>query len=371
VILPVIFFFAYKYVYKDTTLRNLLLLITVFGFWSALTFLWSGYPAITLSRSFYFIFISSGAILAGYLWNNRNFTPLSFLIPANIILIALSLFSLITGIPADSWTGGNAKGFMGFAGHQNTLASALIFTMPGFIYLMLNGRSQTAKAAPASGKTGSLFFWILLLLNIVILILTYSRASVLALITGILIFLILAEKRIILLYSFIAAAAFIIAILIFSPLKEKSIEIINKDFPEFYSSRLFMWEPSFKAALNGGLTGLGYGISDPDILVPGTGSYYAGERYVREKGNSVLAIVEEVGIAGLFFFLLIIGYALQKSFLEMRKSTSVRRDQYAFIIAVISALVIHAQFEAWWTGPGSIHLPIFFCYLGSAVTLSK
>lgn len=74
-----------------------------------------------------------------------------------------------------------------------------------------------------------------------------------------------------------------------------------------------MWEPSYKAALNGGLTGLGYGISDPDILLPGTGSHYDGERYVREKGNSVLALIEEVGFTGLILFLLPLMYVLKKT----------------------------------------------------------
>jgi hypothetical protein len=129
-----------------------------------------------------------------------------------------------------------------------------------------------------------------------------------------------------------------------------------------------MWEPSYNAALNGGLTGLGYGISDPHILFPGSGSHYEGERYVREKGNSVLALIEETGMIGLLLFVIPIGYVLisQKSDLAIRDQNSGVRYQSAIIKSVLIALVVHAQFEAWWVGVGSIHLPLFYFYLGTA-----
>ncbi|MCZ7612765.1 MAG: hypothetical protein M5T52_04270 [Ignavibacteriaceae bacterium] len=73
-----------------------------------------------------------------------------------------------------------------------------------------------------------------------------------------------------------------------------------------------MWEPSYRAAQNGGLTGLGYGMSDPNIKPGSLGDHYEGERFVREKGNSVLALVEETGVVGLVLFLLPIIYLLRK-----------------------------------------------------------
>jgi O-antigen ligase len=281
----------------------------------------------------------------------------SFLLPANIIIISLSFFALITNIPQDSWTGGHGKGFMGFASHQNTLASAIIFTLPGLI-----------MQKPESKKKLDLIFLLLIIINLLILLLTYSRASILALIIGIITFIILSKKWRLLLYSFGALAVLFFLIIITPSLKQKSIELINKDFPEYYSSRLWMWEPSYNAALNGGLTGLGYGISDSHILFPGSGSHYEGERYVREKGNSVLALIEETGMIGLLLFVIPIGYVLisQKSDLAIRDQNSGVRYQSAIIKSVLIALVVHAQFEAWWVGVGSIHLPLFYFYLGTA-----
>ncbi len=105
------------------------------------------------------------------------------------------------------------------------------------------------------------------------------------------------------LYSFSIAALFVLIIFITPPLKNFTEDIINKDFPEFYSSRIWMWEPSYRAAQEGGLIGLGYGMSDPNEKVGGIGDHYEGERFVREKGNSTLALIEETGLIGLILFL--------------------------------------------------------------------
>jgi hypothetical protein len=364
-LLPLLFLFiifaGYKYVLKDKVLTILLLLLFTFGLWSAVTSLWSDYPLVTLSRSGYFIFISFGAVLAGYLWQQLNFTPLSFLLAANIIVVALSLFSLITNIPADSWTGGNAKGFMGFAGHQNTLASAILFTIPA-VYYKIFPSPKGSLAYGQAGKRGR--YLVLLLLNLLFLILTYSRTSILALVIGAVVFLLLSKKSNVLIYSS-AVALLILCLIWFTPyLKEKANELVKKDFPEFYSSRQWLWEPSYDAALSGGLTGLGYGISHPEIIVEGTGSHYDNGRYIREKGNSFLALIEEAGIVGLVLFLLPLAYLLKK---HSAKPSSI-------FWASLTALLLHSQFEAWMVGVGSIQLPLFFFYIGSmtnAVILSK
>lgn len=338
-----------SFVIDNRELLIVLLLLLSFGAWSILTSLWSEYPSVSLARSAGFIFISLGALIGGFMWMKMYPGSFSYLLPANLIIILLSVFSIITNIPSDSWTGGHGKGFMGFAGHQNTLASALVFTLPGLI-----------KQKYDVKKKSDLIFIGLISINLVILLLTYSRASVLTLIAGVICFLILSKKWRILLFTF-TASALIVFIINMSPiLKQKSTDILNKDFPEFYSTRLWMWEPSYNAALSGGLTGLGYGMSDPDILLPGSGSYYEGDRYVREKGNSGLALIEETGIIGLLLFVLSIGYVL------VNKKPMPLNNQSTIIKSILIALIIHAQFEAWWVGVGSIHLPMFYFYLGQA-----
>ncbi|OQY70208.1 MAG: hypothetical protein B6D44_16285, partial [Ignavibacteriales bacterium UTCHB2] len=100
------------------------LLFLIPGIWFLLTALWSSYPIISAERAFYFILLSAGCLAAGNLWLRYSSEGiLDFLLPANIIVVLVCLFSLITNIPSDSWSGGNGKGFMGFFGQQNLLAS--------------------------------------------------------------------------------------------------------------------------------------------------------------------------------------------------------------------------------------------------------
>jgi len=345
------------------------------GLWFLLTSFWSSYPEISAVRALYFILISSGSIAAGILWT--QFSPkniLGFLLPSNVIIILLCTFSLLTNIPSDSWTGGHGKGFMGFFGHQNLLASVILFTIPSVIDLRTRVKSPKSKV----------FFYLLITSNLIFLIITYSRASIVSLLFGVIIFLILNRNWRILFYSSIVAVLVFIAILFTPSLNQFADKIIKKDFPEVYSSRIWMWEPSYRAAQNGGLTGLGYGMSDPNIKPGSLGDHYEGERFVREKGNSVLALVEETGVVGLVLFLLPIIYLLRKlpdtryqtlptgrqvpdykNLSGIRHPASgIQKLATSIPIASLAALILHAQFEAWWVGVGSVQLPLFYVYIG-------
>jgi len=379
-LLPLLFllilFAGYKFVIKDKALRNILILLFLFGLWCAGTSFWSDYPFVSLSRSGYFVFISLAAVLGGYLWQQIDSDSLSFLLPANIIIVSLSIFSLITNVPPESWTGGNSKGFMGFAGHQNTLASAILFTLPATINKIpsLEGNNLSRLGSQAKAERGGLI--LLLFFNLIILLLTYSRATILALICGVIVFLILNKKWNTLRYS-AAVVLLIFSFIWFSPsLKMEVNKFVRKDFPAFYSTREWMWVPSYKAALNGGLFGLGYGISNPDIIVPGIGSYYDNGRYIREKGNSFLALIEESGLIGLLLFILPVVYLFYK-YRDTRYRvpnenlvSDTRNPASGILLASIAAFIIHSQFEAWMVGVGSIQLPLFFFYTGCMIKTS-
>lgn len=386
-----------------------MLLFLIPGIWFLLTSLWSSYPDISAARAFYFILISLGCISAGILWikysDNNIF---NFLLPANVIVVLISLFSFISNIPSDSWTGGHGKGFMGFFGHQNLLASVILFTLPSVVFklpqqlkcdqltlirntrqkLFSNNSLLTTYYLPLTAYS------LLLIANILLLTLTYSRSAIVALIFGVLVLLILNRNWNVLAYGLATAlvlGAFIYLIPSFNQAVDK---ILKKDFPEVYSSRIWMWEPSYRAAQNGGLTGLGYGMSDPNIKPGSLGDHYEGERFVREKGNSSLALVEETGLIGLILFLIPLIYAASKFIiynLEFRMrpfdtstgsvqaqlrvtdksllTTNLPTGQagYSLLTAALAAMLLHAQFEAWWVGVGSVQLPLFFIYLGLAV----
>jgi O-antigen ligase len=186
----------------------------------------------------------------------------------------------------------------------------------------------------------------------------------------------------VLIYSF-GITAFTAIIIYFTPSLNESVDkILKKDFPEIYSSRIWMWEPSYKAALEGGLFGLGYGISHPEIRSGEYSDRYENGRLIREKGNSTLALIEEAGLIGLVLFLLPIVFLLKKfricnAEFIMRPfdrlwvtNSSLLTTNYLLLCSAFFAFILHSQFEAWWVGVGSVQLPLFFIYFGLIVQSS-
>ena len=132
--------------------------------------------------------------------------------------------------------------------------------------------------------------------------------------------------------------------------------------------RTVLWEPSLEAAKLGSIFGLGYGVSAPDIKTPiTTGSHYEDGRYIREKGNSVLAMIEETGLIGLFLFLLPVFWVTRKFIIYNLQFTIKEKPKNNYTLYIIHctlfAMLIHAQFEAWWVGVGSVVLPLFLIFL--------
>jgi O-antigen ligase len=336
------------------------------GLWFLLTLLWSSYPEISALRALYFILISTGCISAGILWirySNKNI--FDFLLPANLIVVLICVFSILTNIPSDSWTAGHGKGFIGFFGHQNLLASVLLFTLPVVFGVKIKAQSKKLKV----------FIFILLTLNFILLILTYSRSAIVAMIFGLIVFLILNKNWKVLSYGFIVAVI-LTSIIYFTPsLNNFADKILKKDFPEVYSSRLWMWEPSYNAAFEGGFFGLGYGISHPEIRSGEYSDRFEDGRLIREKGNSSLALIEESGVIGLVLFLIPVFYILLRVIIGkdslLTTQYSILNTNYSLLTAALAAFILHAQFEAWWIGVGSVQLPLFLLYIGLTIHLAS
>ena len=352
------------------------LLFLLPGLWFLLTSLWSSFPEVSAARALYFVLISAGSISAGFLWLRYSVKGLfDFLLPANIFIVLLCVFSLITNIPSDSWTGGHGKGFMGFFGHQNLLASVLLFTLPAVLGLKIKEKSKRINV--------EVFFFILLSLNLIVLALTYSRTSILAFIFGVIVFLILNKKWKVILYG-IGAAAVLSMIIYFTPtLNDPVDKILKKDFPEIYSSRMWMWEPSYKAALEGGLIGLGYGISHPEIRSGEYSDRFENGRLDKRKRKQHARFNRgsRIGRCAIIYFTNDL-FIIPISRCQMpdadkimypetvnpnpvsASSISLLTTTYSLLTAALAAFILHAQFEAWWVGVGSVQLPLFFIYIG-------
>jgi O-antigen ligase len=264
-------------------------------------------------------------------------------------MIIVSLISLAFNFPDDIWSGGNKSGFLGFSVHQNTFASALFFTMPAVILLFAN-KNQKLKWT----------FYVVIFINVLLIILSHSRAVVFALTATLIIYSVLTKSiNLFLIVAFIIGLVFTLYFPVM-PFNKMINNYFLKGGQNILDRRIFLWEASFQAAKKGNLLGLGYGISCPDIKTPEyAGSHYKYGIYVREKGNGILALIEETGFVGLLLFSLpffvLFGKALRKY-----NSSMFQRKENLIYLSFIAGFIIHAQFEAWWVGVGSVQLPFYY-----------
>lgn len=334
-------FFSIKY-FKG--LNKNLIYVSLFPLYCLLSSIWSLDSYWSLKRSIYLIIIFWGLLVLLIVYNQSKDFFKSFL-PANLFILGLSLFSLIFQIPADRWTGGNSMGFKGFSLHQNTLASLIVFTLPGLFFILQKSNKKSYS---------NLLFISLMLINIFILLITYSRASILAFFITLLFYILLKDFSYL---KYILTGILFLVFLYFLP--SKFHDTINtlalKNGNNIFDRRLELWEASFKAAKLGGLFGLGYGISSPQINIS-QGNFRDDGKYIREKGNSILGLIEEVGILGFLFFITPLLLIVKNIILLYKKKENL------LIIATILGMIIHAQFEAWWVGPGSVQYPLYLTY---------
>jgi cell division protein FtsW (lipid II flippase) len=136
-----------------------------------------------------------------------------------------------------------------------------------------------------------------------------------------------------------------------------------------YYSREVLFAESLEAAGAGGAIGLGHGVSF------GFSDYSFGQgsaQYGREKGNIILAMIEELGWVGLLLFVGMLLSIILSLVSAIRVATS-REDRINLFIVLgtILALLVHAQFEAWLLAPGAGATPVFWAFVGVASELSR
>jgi len=311
--------------------------------------------------------------------------PFGFLLPANVLIVLSSIVSLIISYPENAWTGGNMMGFMGFTAHQNTLGALILFTSLPVVYAVKNVIASLGEVISEwrffqlskrrKSQNDNLFYFVLFTSNFLLLLSTYSRASIAAfvLLIFLLSFTVFNFKKLITVYC--TLLTLFLSLYAFNPyINEQVNKLVLKKEGFFGGNRAHLWEASYKAAVEGGLTGLGYGISHPEIVLEYSGSHFdSNGRYIREKGNSILALIEEVGIVGLILFFVPVGFVvwefLVRSWRCNKKFTVYSLQLTEKIISFVFILIVllHSQFEAWMVGVTGFQLVISYGVLSYLV----
>lgn len=333
------------------------ILIFLFPIYIILSSLWSLQPTVTLLRSLYYLFLFVGIISIIKIADKENFEILfRTIFIVNLLVIIICFASLILGFPDDRWTGGNGMGFKGLAKHQNTLGSILMMTSVGGVFFM---------KAKLSKVLSNLLITIFFLTNLFLIYLSASRASLISYLLFWIPLLILTIKDNFI--SFIIASSTIILFIVFN--YHSTEKFIKKGNSSILDNRIHLWRLSYNSIIKP-ICGIGYGTSfviviDKKNEIRNFKKIFKG--YNREKGNSILALIEETGFIGLLLFLIPIISVLISAIYNF----NINFNLDLFVVSVYtSASLFHAQFEAWFVGTGSVQLPIFLLFVISSI-LSK
>lgn len=371
-VLLILFFAAgYDKIFENKAQKTLTIMLLAFGFWAMVTAIWSDYPQYSLGRAGYFVLLVLGSACGIALWTEtKEFkkNPFGFLLPANIFILVLNIISLIIEWPKDAWTGGNQHGFMGVFNVQLAFGRAMLVVFPAPFYEIVKSFLQKKnKDIPKPHKRLNyvVLFSLILVLDILFMLLSYSRAALLALAILILLSLtvLLTLKQKLYLYGSIIIITFLAFNIGF--IAEKLEKFALKGTGHITANREILWGPSVEAIKVGGLSGIGYGTSVKGIetqykIVDSDGILR------REKGNSFMALVEEVGVIGLLLFILPLFYVFRNIF------TSGISKNVALVLngSLLIGLVLHAQFEDWMVGVSGFSILIFLMFLFLANHLS-
>lgn len=341
-------------------------MVFILPLWCLITTFWSADKIVSVERSLYYIFISFLGTIIGYLWYQKKQNLYVFL-PANILVIIISLTSLLFNIPNDNWSFIGVYAFKGFAGHPNTLGALIVFTFLPLIYSFATDSDMQINNSLRIWRIfrnyKNLFVIILVAMNILILLFTFSRASYLSVFIFFILVALFSRKLIFLLSIIIIPILFLGWFRIYSNFIDTSFEqVISKGQSNIYSTREKLFSDSYYAAFNGGVLGLGFGVSDPSIKNP---IYTNQGKKIREKGNSFLALVEETGLVGLVIFFITVTYLI---FYNKQRKINL---EIKLLISLALSFLIHSQFEAWLVGVASLSLFSFYVILGCCITSIK
>ena len=135
-------------------------------------------------------------------------------------------------------------------------------------------------------------------------------------------------------------------------------------------SRRDVWDATYLAALQGGWLGSGYGVTigGAEFSLSGGLSLV---NYGREKGNSQLAVIEETGVVGFIFYLLLLVIFFQQAFHCYAVSQGDKKVMMGLILGTMLGLTLQSIVEAWWGAPASPEAIYFWSLFGIVVGIMR
>ena len=315
--------------------------------WVLLTALWSDAPLLSLMKGAALALAVVPLVSGGVYWAQqaRPADPLSYLAPLWVLVFFASLF----GLGVFRTMNGGIPIFEGLSENANAFGALIAISLPYPLHAAYRSTNWPRAAA-----------WIgVAILLLALLMLTRSRSAALIALCVLLSFGFVALPRKLLVAGALAGLTIVGAAVAFPSISGVARVLIEKGHDEdLLFSRRALWSRSYDYAAQGGIVGLGFGVSAESKLSFEGASNSVG--YVREKGSSPLAIVEETGLIGLAIVALLLAQLF--TLLIIRTRAIAARDvrlAAGLATGALAGVVLQSLLEGWWTAPGAL-LSIFF-----------
>lgn len=363
--------------YRDVTAllrRPLFGMVMAYASWCLTTILWSEEPMLSLVKSVVFALLAMTMLVGGYSWviHHERARACDFLWLFAVSSLLASPFGQ-TEQNLDT----SSVVYAGSTGNANFLGFLLAVTSVWLIW--------QALLAYRTDRNRFRLFMGLLAVDAFYLFLSHARASLLILVFVVLGLLLGLGKLRKWLPSLLVATTLSVLAYSLSPalqvfVKEYAYKS-NLEYLETFEegieggilySRAKIWEESYARAVRGGLLGVGYGVSAGEKFVGEIGASVSSGQYGREQGNAQMAIVEQTGLIGFGFYLMLIMAVYGVIIRGMRRSpVSSDRVATGLIGGAITGLLVQSGLEAWWVAPGSVESATFWMLLGALLATSQ
>lgn len=345
---------------------SLLAVWVVYIGWCGATAFWSEVPTFTLLKTVGLALTALSALFGGYVWvrTHKVEQALDYLWPWVIL-------ALIAGSPGG---GGAPTGpvqydlpvdtyYRGISGGPNFLGTIAALALPLLFYVIYRRRQDLWR------RTTSIL-WLALAGALALVYLSNSRAAsliALSVFSGLLATISLRRR----IKTFAVTAVCIMTAATLAPQSVNDFfkrNVLKQEIHEDYGvleSRKDVWAESMTAAQVGAWFGVGLGVSagaDPSAIVR---PFEAGPNYGREKGNSQLAVIEEIGVVGVVLYCILQVMMFAPLIRALQLAEGHTKAALGLIVGAMAGMLVQSIAEAWWTSPGSTEFA-YFCALGGA-----
>jgi hypothetical protein len=335
--------------------------------WCFLTWSWSDVPELTGAKAIAFAGVTLAVTSGGIEWarTRTGDSLIAGLFPFTFLAIFAGFFGYSTpGASIDAGVG--VILYRGLTGNPNMLGMLASMGLPYAVWRVYSSGRPRAPHRVYLVSIG------LLIALVLIELYSMSRASFLVMGCILILYLLAQQKRrqakYVLAIIMVAAVALLAAP---DSIHDNFWRFAQKGNPsaDILFSRRTLWEASYEQALKGGWFGGGYGVTIGETEFGGGLTAFG---YGREKGNTQLAIMEELGLIGLGLYGLLLA-SLLVHLARTFKRIQTRDDKVAFgiVAGAILGMTVNSVFEAWWVAPGSPECSYFWGLVGIALGMGR